>query len=201
MKENLRNDLFLISTLINDNERVLDVGCGDGNLLDYLSKIKKVDCKGIEIKQTGVNECLKKGISVVQGDANYDLENFHDNSFSTVILSQTIQSMIIPDLVIDNLVRIGRRAIISFPNFGYWKIRKNFLFDGLMPKNNIIPYEWYNTPNIHLCSLNDFKVLCKRKKINIEQVFCLNEDGLKVDSSFLINFFAYQAIFSVSKKR
>ena len=140
MKNNLRNDLSVIAKLIQKEEKVLDVGCGDGKLLDFLSKTKNVNCRGIELKQNGVNQCVKKGLSVIQGDANFDLSDYPSNTFSTVILSQTIQAMIYPDKVIHNLIRIGKRAIISFPNFGFWKVRKDFLFNGLMPKNKILPF-------------------------------------------------------------
>ncbi len=126
MTKILRNDLQIISSMIKQNEKVLDVGCGNGNLIEFLSKNKNVDCKGVEIELSNMNICLKKGLSVVQGDANYDLNDFSDNSFSTVILSQTIQATIFPERVIKNLIRIGKRAIISFPNFGYWRIRKDF---------------------------------------------------------------------------
>tara|TARA_B100001559_G_scaffold267623_1_gene234472 strand:+ start:324 stop:941 length:618 start_codon:yes stop_codon:yes gene_type:complete len=200
MKINLRNDLFVISKFINNHEKILDVGCGNGNLLDYLAKHKSADCRGIEIKQSGVNQCVKKGLSVIQGDANFDLEDYPSKAFSTVILSQTIQAMIFPDVVIKNLIRIGRRAIISFPNFAYWKVRKDFLFKGLMPRNKILPYEWYNTPNIHLCSCKDFEIFCYRNDINIEKFICLNEKGIEMKNNFLSNLLAYQVLFCVSKK-
>ena len=190
MTKILRNDLQIISSLIEDGEKVLDVGCGNGNLIEFLSREKNVDCKGIE-----------KGLSVVQGDANYDLNDFSDNSFSTVILSQTIQATIFPERVIKNLIRIGKRAIISFPNFGFWKIRKDFFFSGKMPKNKILPYEWFDTPNIHLCSVNDFIQLCDNNRIKINDKVLLNEDGKKLWSeSFLKNLLTYQVIFCVSKK-
>ena len=175
MTKILRKDLIKISSLIKEDEKVLDVGCGDGNLISYLSKNKNVECRGIEITLSGVGSCLAKGLSVIQGDANYDLEDYPDNSFSTVILSQTIQAMIYPERVIENLIRIGKRAIISFPNFGDWKVRREFLITGRMPKNKILPYEWYNTPNIHLCSYKDFYDFCNLKKINIKNFFLLNE--------------------------
>ena len=200
MKNNLRNDLFVISKLVNHNEKILDVGCGDGNLLSHLSRVKNADCRGIEIKQSGVNECVKKGLSVIQGDANFDLKDYPDNAFSTVILSQTIQAMIFPDVVIKNLIRIGKRAIISFPNFGYWRVRRDLLLNGSMPKNKILPYEWYNTPNIHLCSCKDFKEFCNINDINVEKFICLNEKGIEIRNRFLANFFAYQVLFSVSKR-
>ena len=118
-------------------------------------------------------------MSVIQGDANYDLDDYPNNAFSTVILSQTIQAMIFPDVVIKNLIRIGRRAIISFPNFGYWKVRRDLLVGGKMPKNNILPYEWFDTPNIHLCSSKDFQIFCKKNKIIIEKFICLSEKEIK----------------------
>ncbi len=201
MKNNLRNDLFVISKLIDDKEKILDVGCGDGNLLNYLSKFKNADCRGIEISQSGVNECVKKGLSVIQGDANYDLDDYPSNAFTTVILSQTIQAMIFPDIVIKNLIRIGKRAIISFPNFGFWKVRRDFLISGLMPKNSILPYEWYNTPNIHLCSCKDFHEFCKDENINVEKFICLNEKGVEMKADIFSNLFAFQVLFCVSKKK
>ncbi len=200
MKKSLRNDLFVISKLISINEKILDVGCGNGNLLSYLLKIKKAECRGIEISQSGVNQCVKKGLSVIQGDANYDLDDYPSDAFSTVILSQTIQAMIFPNAVIKNLIRIGQRAIISFPNFGYWKIRRDFLLTGLMPRNKILPYSWYDTPNIHLCSCKDFKHYCSLNGIKVEKFICLNEKGNEIKNNFLSNLLAYQVLFCVSKK-
>ena len=199
MTKILRNDLIKISNLIQKNEKVLDVGCGDGNLIYYLSKNKNVNCRGIEITLKGVGSCLEKGLSFVQGDANFDLEDYPDNSFSTVILSQTIQAMIYPDRVIENLIRIGRRAIISFPNFGFWKVRRDFLFSGKMPKNKILPFEWYNTPNIHLCSYKDFLDFCVKKKIRVDKFYCLDENGNRIKKNIFTNFFTFQVIFCVSK--
>ena len=170
----LRKDLQIIAELVNKNEIVLDVGCGEGILLNYLFKNKNVDCRGIEISQEGVNKCVKKGLSVIQGDANIDLKDYPNNFFSSVILSQTIHSMIAPDLVIENLIRIGKRAIISFPNFGYWKIRLDLLFKGIMPSNKVLPYDWYNSPNIHLCTIKDFERFCQMKKITILKKIFIN---------------------------
>ena len=201
MTKILRNDLQIISSLIKENEKVLDVGCGNGNLIEFLSKEKSVDCKGIEIELGKMNYCLKRGLSVVQGDANYDLNDFSDNSFSTVILSQTIQATIFPERVIKNLIRIGERAIISFPNFGFWKVRRDFFFSGKMPKNKILSYEWFDTPNIHLCSVKDFIELCNKNRIIIKDKVLLDENGKKIQSiNFLENLISYQVIFCVSKK-
>ena len=200
MTKILRNDLFFISNLIKKNEKILDVGCGNGNLIEYLSKEKNVDCIGVEIELKNVNLCLKKGLSVIQGDANFDLNDFSENLFSTVILSQTIQATIYPEIVIRNLIRVGKRAIISFPNFGFWKVRRDFLFKGKMPKNNILPYSWHDTPNIHLCSMRDFEEFCNKNKIIINEMILLDEKGNLIKNSFFSNLLAYQVIFCVSKK-
>ena len=184
----MKNEFKVIADLIEKNKKVLDVGCGDGNLIYYLAKNKNVNCRGIEITLKGVGSCLEKGLSVVQGDANFDLEDYPDNSFSTVILSQTIQAMIYPDRVIENLIRIGRRAIISFPNFGFWKVRRDFLFSGKMPKNKILPFEWYNTPNIHLCTIKDFVFFSKEKNFKLSKSIALknNQPSLIKDSNLNI---------------
>ena len=158
----LRKDLKIISEFIDKKEKILDVGCGEGDLIDFLSK-KLVDCRGIELSQEGVNKCVEKGLTVIQGDANSDLQDYPNNVFTTVILSQTIHAMSSPEAVIMDLIRIGKRAIISFPNFAYWKIRLDLLFRGRMPKNDILPHEWYNTPNIHLCSISDFEHFVNKK--------------------------------------
>ena len=195
----LRRDLKLIADLIRDEEKILDVGCGEGSLINYLQKQKNVDCRGIELSQNGVNKCVTKGLSVIQGDANFDLKDYPDGAFSTVILSQTIHAMLLPDVTLSDLIRIGDRAIVSLPNFGYWKIRLNLLFSGTMPKNKILPYEWYNTPNIHLCSIRDFENLCKKMKLNIKEKNLLDEKGKKINNLSFRNLFSFQGIFSLSK--
>ncbi len=195
----LRRDLKLIADLIRDEEKILDVGCGEGSLINYLQKQKNVDCRGIELSQNGVNKCVTKGLSVIQGDANFDLKDYPDGAFSTVILSQTIHAMLLPDVTLSDLIRIGDRAIVSLPNFGYWKIRLNLLFSGTMPKNKILPYEWYNTPNIHLCSIRDFENLCKKMKLNIKEKILLDEKGEKINNLYFRNLFSFQGIFCLSK--
>ena len=195
----LRKDLKIISEFIEEKEKVLDVGCGEGDLIDFLSKKKFVDCRGIELSQDGVNKCVEKGLTVIQGDANADLNDYPNSVFSTVILSQTIHAMSSPEAVIMNLIRIGERAIISFPNFAYWKIRLDLLFKGRMPKNKILPYEWYNTPNIHLCSISDFEHFCDQKKLKIKKRVLINELGNKIETSFSENLLAFQGVYCVSK--
>lgn len=196
----LRKDLKIISEFIEEKEKVLDVGCGEGDLIDFLSKKKFVDCRGIELSQDGVNKCVEKGLTVIQGDANADLNDYPNSVFSTVILSQTIHAMSSPEAVIMNLIRIGERAIISFPNFAYWKIRLDLLFKGRMPKNKILPYEWYDTPNIHLCSINDFEDFCNEKKLKIKKRVLINELGNKIETSFSENLLAFQGVYCISKR-
>ncbi len=195
----LRKDLKIISEFIEEKEKVLDVGCGEGDLIDFLSKKKFVDCRGIELSQDGVNKCVEKGLTVIQGDANADLNDYPNSVFSTVILSQTIHAMSSPEAVIMNLIRIGERAIISFPNFAYWKIRLDLLFKGRMPKNKVLPYEWYNTPNIHLCSISDFEHFCDQKRLKIKKRVLINELGNKIETSFSENLLAFQGVYCVSK--
>lgn len=199
MVNTLRKDLKIIYDIINRNEVVLDVGCGEGILLSYLSEHKSVDCRGIEINQKGVNKCVEKGLAVIQGDANIDLKDYPDNFFTTAVLSQTIQAMISPDLVINNLVRISKRAIISFPNFGYWKIRRDLMLSGQMPQSKILPYNWFDSPNIHLCTIKDFEIFCEDNQIRIQKKILINSSSDVFLPVFFGNFFAYQAIFSIIK--
>ena len=199
MGKTLRKDLKIIYDIINQNEVVLDVGCGEGMLLSHLSEHKKVDCRGIEINQKGVNKCVEKGLAVIQGDANIDLKDYPDNFFTTAVLSQTIQAMISPDLVIKNLVRISKRAIISFPNFGYWKIRRDLMLSGQMPRSKILPYNWFDSPNIHLCTIKDFEIFCEDNQIRIQKKILINSNSDIFLPILFGNFFAYQAIFSITK--
>ena len=195
----LRKDLKIIADLIDHNEKILDVGCGSGELIEFLSKNKKVICRGIELSQNGVNKCVEKGLTVIQGDANKDLADYPDNAFTTVILSQTIHAMVSPESVINNLIRIGTRAIISFPNFGYWKVRLDFLLTGKMPKNKILPYEWFNTPNIHLCSIKDFENFCFSKKLKILNKTLINKNGDIIFNSMNENLIAFEGVYCLTK--
>jgi len=167
----VRPDLALISTLVSDNARVLDVGCGDGTLLELLARDRGVDGRGIELSQTGVNACVARGLSVIQGDADTDLAGYPDGAFDFVILSQTIQQARRPADVLKQMLRIGRHAIVSFPNFAHWRMRLNLLFLGRMPRTKALPYSWYETPNIHQCTLADFELLCRTMNVRIERSF------------------------------
>ena len=157
----------VLAGLIEINSRVLDVGCGDGNLLLYLKKNKRIDGRGLEINQKNVQECLGKGLAVVEGDAEKDLINYPNRSFDIAILNQAIQQFYEPRKVLNELLRIAHKAIITIPNFGYWKVRLNLLLTGTMPVTKILPYSWYNTPNLHMSSIKDFYNLCNLDNIKV----------------------------------
>jgi len=172
----LRPDLAAIAAMIRPGARVLDVGCGDGALLEHL-KTKNVDGRGIEISQANVNACVARGLAVVQGDADTDLVDYPAQVFDAVILSQTIQATGKPRVVMEHLLRIGRRVAISLPNFGYWKVRLSLLSDGRMPRTRTLNYSWWDTPNIHLCTLADFVDLTKECSATIVEAHALNNNG------------------------
>jgi len=172
----LRPDLAAIAAMIRPGARVLDVGCGDGALLEHL-KAKNVDGRGIEISQANVNACVARGLAVVQGDADTDLVDYPAQVFDAVILSQTIQATEKPRVVMDHLLRIGRRVAISLPNFGYWKIRLSLLSGGRMPRTRTLDYSWWATPNIHLCTLADFVDLARECSATIVEAHALNNNG------------------------
>jgi len=198
----LRGDLAMVAELIEPGSRVLDVGCSEGELLAYLARAKSVDGRGIELSQSGVNACVRNGLSVIQGDADSDLAAYPSDSFDYVVLSQTLQATRNPRVVIEQLVRIGRRAIVSFPNFGHWRVRTQLLFGGKMPKTDNLPDRWYDTPNIHLCTIQDFLDLCRDVGAKVERVVALNAYGTKLGVSmplFAQNLFGEQAVFLLSR--
>jgi methionine biosynthesis protein MetW len=172
----LRPDLAAIAAMIRPGARVLDVGCGDGALLEHL-KAKNVDGRGIEISQANVNACVARGLAVVQGDADTDLVDYPAQVFDAVILSQTIQATEKPKVVLDHLLRIGRRVAISLPNFGYWKVRLALLTGGRMPRTRTLDYSWWATPNIHLCTLADFVDLTRECGATIVEAHAFNDNG------------------------
>ena len=152
----MKSEYKIISDIILENTRVLDVGCNDGSLMEFLKKNKNVDIRGIEISKEKVQTCISKGLTVIEGDAEFDLKQFPDKSFDYVVLGQTLQAFINPEIVIKELLRVGNKAIVTIPNFGHWKVRLNLLFQGTMPVTKTLPNEWYNTPNIHMCTIKDF---------------------------------------------
>jgi methionine biosynthesis protein MetW len=173
----LRPELAAIADMIRPGTRVLDVGCGDGELLDHLVRAKGVDGRGIEISQQNVNACVARGLSVVQGDADTDLAEYPAGVFDVVILSQTIQATEKPAKVLTDMLRIGRRVAVSLPNFGYWKVRASLLAFGKMPRTRTLDYTWYDTPNIHLCSLSDFVDLTQAVGATIVEAHALDVNG------------------------
>lgn len=197
-----RTDLVLIADLIEPGSRVLDVGCGDGTLLQMLTNIKDVDARGVELSQTGVNACVARGLSVVQGDADADLPAYPDQAFDYVILSQTIQATRRPKFVLEELLRIGRRVIVSFPNFGHWKVRLHLMMSGRMPMTDLLDQPWYETPNIHLCTIRDFVTMCESMNVKIENAYARRGNRIKMRFSkpgMLANLIADEAIFILSR--
>ena len=172
----MKPEFKIISQLIDENSQVLDVGCGDGILMDYLIKEKKVNIRGIEISKTKVQNCIAKGLTIIEGNAEEDLQQFPNKSFDYVILSQTLQAFLNPEKVINELLRIGKQAIVTIPNFGYWKIRLHLLLKGTMPVTRTLPDEWYNTPNIHLCTIKDFVFFSKAKNFKLSKSIALRNN-------------------------
>lgn len=196
----LRGDLRLVGSMIEPQTRVLDIGCGDGELLYYLVHSKGVDGRGMELSQSGVNSCVRHGLSVIQGDADNDLEDYPSDAFDYVVLSQTLQATRKPREVLLNLVRIGRHAIVSFPNFGHWRIRLGLLIAGRLPSSTLLPYPWYDTPNIHLCTIRDFALLCRDDGIRVERSVSLDRHGRPYTRA-LANLMAEQGLFLLSRAR
>lgn len=197
-----RIDFAVIAGLVEKSAKVLDVGCGDGELMELLQNTREVDGRGVELSQAGVNECVSRGLSVIQGDADSDLVYYPDKGFDYVILSQTLQATRNPREVLEHLLRIGKYAIISIPNFGHWRVRLSLLIRGRMPVTKDLPYTWYDTPNIHFCTIDDFMTLCDDVGAKIEDAAVLNRNGerlgVNLPRSFW-NFFGQQAVFLLRK--
>jgi methionine biosynthesis protein MetW len=189
----LRRDLRVIADMVPPGSRVLDIGCGDGALMAALRDEKAVDARGIELAAGDVAAAVARGLSVVQGDADTDLGDYPADAFDVVILSQTLQATREPAKVLDELLRIGRRAIVSFPNFGHWRVRLSILFGGRMPMTSALPVEWYETPNIHLCSIDDFRALAAARGAAIDGARFLSRH--RPVAAPLANLLAEQAVF------
>lgn len=198
-----RVDHLLIAEMVEPGARVLDIGCDTGDLLKLLESKRDVDGRGVEISQSGVNFCVAKGLSVVQGDADHDLENYPDRAFDYAILSQTLQATRRPRHVLEQLLRIGRHAIVSFPNFGHWRIRSQLLFNGRMPCTENLPESWYETQNIHFCTIKDFVSLCEEVDARIIRPIALNSYGKRLRIGLPLswqNLFGAQAVFLLTRQ-
>ncbi len=202
-RDAIRVDLQAIADMVGHGSRVLDVGCGNGDLLDHLVHDKGVDGRGIELSQKGVNACVSRGLSVVQGDANRDLSNYPDGSFDYTVLSQTLQVTREPRAVLMQLLRIGRCAIVSFPNFGYWRVRWGLFWHGRMPTSQYLPGAWHETPNIHPCTIRDFVDLCDELGIIVERGVSIDRHGrakaFRAPPSAAVNRGAELAVFVLSR--
>jgi methionine biosynthesis protein MetW len=197
----IRIDLQLVADMVTPGARVLDVGCGDGALLHYLAHFKQVDGRGVELSQAGVNACVSHGLSVIQGDADTDLGDYPADAFDYVILSQTLQATRNPRRVLEQLLRIGRRAIVSFPNFGFWRVRWDLMLNGRMPVTATLDQSWFETPNIHLCTVRDFESLCSALGIEVERRVAVNGQGRRTrfDNLAAVNLLAAQAVYLLKR--
>ena len=196
----MKKEFRVIADLLPKNIRVLDVGCGDGSLMNFLVKEKNIEVRGLELDQNNVQECIYKGLPVIQGDAETELSQFPAQSFDYVVLSQTLQAFHKPDKVLKELLRVGKLVIVSIPNFGYWKVRTSLLFFGKMPITRSLPNTWYNTPNLHMCSIKDLFNYCEDQKINITKVIGLNENDtsiIKKSNLEIKNLFSKLGIFLI----
>lgn len=197
-----RIDLEVIAEFVTPGSKVLDIGCGDGALLEMLDEVHSIDGRGIELSQSGVNETVARGLSVIQGDADTDLHYYPDDAYDFVILSQTLQATRNPKIVLEHLLRIGRHAIVSFPNFGHWRVRWQLLFGGRMPVSKALPVAWYETPNIHFCTIRDFHDLCKVLDAQIVRAVALDSSGQRIPPTgpdWYANFWGEQAVFLLKR--
>ena len=198
----MKNEFKVISDLIEDNKKALDVGCADGTLMQYLKENKNINVRGLEISKEKVQECIAKGLTVIEGNAEKDLKQFPDKSFDYVVLSQTLQAFLSPEIVLDELLRVGKKAIVTIPNFGNWKVRLHLLFKGTMPITKSLPEQWHSTPNLHMCTIKDFVNFIKSKEIKMIKTLALNNNNVSNITNNNLgtkNLFADLGIFLIEK--
>ncbi len=198
----MKNEFKVISDLIEDNKKVLDVGCADGTLMQFLKENKNINVRGLEISKEKVQECIAKGLTVIEGNAEKDLKQFPDKSFDYVVLSQTLQAFLSPEIVLDELLRVGKKAIVTIPNFGNWKVRLHLLFKGTMPITKSLPEQWHSTPNLHMCTIKDFVNFIKSKEIKMIKTLALNNNNVSNITNNNLgtkNLFADLGIFLIEK--
>lgn len=195
----MRIDLNEIQHWIQQGSRILDLGCGDGTLLKFLIDTKQVQGYGLEIDAAQINTCIEKGLNVIEQNLDQGLGNFADKSFDTVLMTQALQTLHFPHLVLDEMLRVGKECIVTFPNFGHWKARFYLATRGRMPVSDLLPYEWYNTPNIHFCTFDDFEVLCYERNIKVINRQVVNEQSGQTLKDFMPNLFGETAIYHLSK--
>ena len=198
----MKNEFKVISDLIEDNKKVLDVGCADGTLMQFLKENKNINVRGLEISKEKVQECIAKGLTIIEGNAEKDLKQFPDKSFDYVVLSQTLQAFLSPELVLDELLRVGKKAIVTIPNFGNWQVRLHLLFKGTMPITKSLPEQWHSTPNLHMCTIKDFVNFIKSKEIKMIKTLALNNNNVSNISNNNLgtkNLFADLGIFLIEK--
>ena len=196
----MKKEFKVIADLLPNNTRVLDVGCGAGALMDFLVKEKNIEVRGLELNQDNVQECIYKGLPVIQGNAETELYQFPKQSFDYVVLSQTLQAFYQPDKVLRELLRIGKSVVVSIPNFGYWKVRTSLLFFGKMPVTKTLPNTWFNTPNLHMCTIKDLFNYCEDQNITIKKVIGVNENKIsliKKNNLEMKNLFSKLGIFLI----
>ena len=184
----MKEEFKIIANSIQRDKSILDVGCGDGELMKFIYENISKKIRGLELSKDNVQKCIQKGLTVIEGNAEMDLQQFPSNSFDYVILSQTLQAFLNPEKVISDLLRIGKTSIVTIPNFGFWKVRFNLLFKGTMPVTKTLPNQWYNTPNLHMCSIKDFVNFCNERKINLFKSLALTNNKVSSINKFNLNF-------------